>query len=392
MSTTNNRTRRAEPINRRVSTNGTVSYEFRLDVGARADGGRDRRRFTFATLAEARREFRRISTEVSTGRYVAGARTTVAEVAADWLDSRRDIRENTRRNYSDALLYVTRELGDLQIQALTQRHVDAWVTGLLANGGRDGRTLEPGTVRLALAVLKMVTKYAARQGIIARDPAEYVVSPKAKPTNRVTAQDIWTPREMIAFISFVKEEHRLWACYLLSAYGLRRSEVCGLRWSDVDLEAGTLSIEQGFVEVTGQHHVVGAPKTERSRRTLPLPEDLTEALRDLRARQRRESLAYGIGWEDDRHVCSNEDGTVVLPRTYSRQFAAMVKTAGLRPIILRNLRHTSVSVMLHDGVPPSTVAAWHGHDVRMSTAVYGRTYDAGLKIAAGALGRTAATG
>lgn len=389
---TNNRTRRAEPINRRVSNNGAVSYEFRVDVGVRADGGRDRRRFTFATLAEARREYRRVSTEVAAGRYVAGSRTTVAEVAADWLDSRRDIRENTRRNYRDALLYVTRELGASQIQALAQRHVDAWVTGLLAGGGRDGRPLEPGTVRLALAVLKMVTKWAARQGIIARDPAEYVVSPKAKPVNRVAAQDIWTPMAMLEFISFVKSSHRLWACYLLSAYGLRRSEVCGLRWSDVDIETGTLSIEQGFVEVDGQTHVVGAPKTERSRRTLPLPEEVATALHDLRAQQRRESLAHGIGWSDARHVCSDEDGTTVLPRTYSRQFAAMVKDAGLRPIILRNLRHTSVSVMLHDGVPPSTVAAWHGHDVRMTTAVYGRTYDAGLKFATGALGRTAATG
>jgi len=219
---------------------------------------------------------------------------------------------------------------------------------------------------LALAVLKMVTKWATRQGIIARDPAEYVVSPKAKPVNRVAAQDIWTPMEMLEFISFVKSSHRLWACYLLSAYGLRRSEVCGLRWSDVDIETGTLSIEQGFVEVDGQTHVVGAPKSERSRRTLPLPEEVATALHDLRAQQRRESLAHGIGWSDARHVCSDEDGTTVLPRTYSRQFAAMVKDAGLRPIILRNLRHTSVSVMLHDGVPPSTVAAWHGRDVRMT--------------------------
>ncbi|MGR6521807.1 tyrosine-type recombinase/integrase [Rhodococcus erythropolis] len=388
MSDNNSRkARRSEPITKRTAKNGSTSYTFQIDCGVRADGKRDRRRFTYSTLAEARREFRRISTEVDRGTYVGQTTMTVAECCTAWLESRRDIRANTRSHYAGSLKYAIRELGALKLQALTQRHVDDWVSGLLTHGGRDGGPLAPGTVRHALTMLKMVTAYAARQGLTPRDPAEYVEPPKAKAVNRVSATDIWTPANVCDFLDTAKDD-RLYGPFLLSAYGLRRSEVCGLRWSDVDLTRGTVSIEQGMVEVDGKHHAVDEPKTARSRRTLPMPDDVTTALRELRTVQLRESLAVGVAWDEHRHVCSNADGTPVLPRTFTKWFQRLSTKGGLPKITLRNLRHTSVSVMLHDGVPASTVAAWHGHDVRMTTAVYGRTYDDGLRQAAGALTRS----
>ena len=84
-------------------------------------------------------------------------------------------------------------------------------------------------------------------------------------------------------------------------------------------------------------------------------------------------------------MCSDETSKPVLPRTYTGWFDRIQATAGLPRITLRNLRHTSVSVMLHAGIPASTVAAWHGHDVRMTTTVYNRVYDEGLTTAAAAI-------
>lgn len=85
------------------------------------------------------------------------------------------------------------------------------------------------------------------------------------------------------------------------------------------------------------------------------------------------------------HVCSDETGKAVWPRTYTGWFHRIRIAAELPRITLRNLRHTSVSVMLHAGIPASTVAAWHGHDVRMTTTVYNRVYDEGLSTAASAM-------
>lgn len=202
---------------------------------------------------------------------------------------------------------------------------------------------------------------------------------------RVDASDVWT-REEVWHFSESAAAHRLHAVFLLSTFGLRRSEVCDLRWSDLDLSRGTLSVEQGHVEVSGSEHAIDAPKTSRLRRTLPLPQEAMAALRALRARQQQEeTLAIGVPWDEDRHVCSNEDGTPVLPRTYTGWFRRISKNAALRPITLRNLRHTSVSVMLQRGIPASTVAAWHGHDVRMTNSVCGRVYDDGLATAAAAM-------
>lgn len=385
------RSRRAEPISKRVAKNGAITYEFRIDTGRRTDGNRDRRRYTFRTLAEARREYRRLSAEIASGQFVGRVDFTVSEVCEQWLESRRDIRANTRRNYRDALKYVRRDLGAMKIQALRQHHVDQWVTAMIEHGSQTGKPLAPGTVRLALVMLKQVTEYAARQGLIARDPAQYVEAPRQRAAN-VAPTDVWT-RQQVQTFAAAAAGHRLYAVFLLACHGLRRSEVCGLRWADIDLAAGTLSVEQSYVEVDGREHAVDEPKTARSRRTLPLPADVTAALRELKTSQKRERLAVGIAFDESSHVCAHEDGAPVLPRTFTGWFQRIRIEAGLPRITLRNLRHSSVSVMLHAGIPASTVAAWHGHDVRMTTAVYNRVYDEGLTAAASAMFGTAeATG
>ena len=376
--------RRAEPIDRRTAKNGTVTYTFQVDVGTKPNGARIRQRFTYDSKTEARREYRRITTEVAAGTFVGRIDLTVAEVCDEWLKSRRDIRANTLRNYRDSLKYVKRDLGAVKLQALRQAHVDQWVNDMLETGSMRGdKPLAPATVRLALVMLQQVTEYATRQGLIPRDPAEYVEAPRQRPT-KVTASDIWT-REQVHTFAATASEDRLYAVFLMSCYGLRRSEACGLRWSDIDLVRSTLSIEQSHVEVDGKSHAVDEPKTARSRRTLPLPEDVSTALRELKTRQKRERLALGRSWDEATHVCSDETGKPVLPRTYTGWFNRIQATAGLPRITLRNLRHTSVSVMLHAGIPASTVAAWHGHDVRMTTTVYNRVYDEGLTAAAAAL-------
>ena len=125
----------------------------------------------------------------------------------------------------------------------------------------------------------------------------------------------------------------------------------------------------GRVAVGGEA-VEGAPKSRRSRRDLPLPADVTEALRALRTRQRREALELGRGWSDDRLVAVQEDGEPLRPESYTDEFQRLRAPAGLRRIKLHGLRNTSVSLMLDQGHPPHIVAAWHGHDPAVSLSIY----------------------
>lgn len=445
------RTRRAEPISTHVAKNGTTTYWFQVDVGVKPDGSRDRRKFTFRTKAEARREFRRITSEVAAGTYNKPTAITVDEACDAWLAGRRGIRQVTLYSYEMDLKPVRRYLGGKKLQALTKADGDALVRWMLTEartsprhyradslagrvvatvaehpdgitaaelvtalpGGdvhtcltalvRAGRVtrvrrgvyapaaeestapaekhgLSPQTVRSTLTTFGAVVQSYVDQGVLPRNVVALVERPKDADPDDAAAQRVedttaveataksWTLAEVGQFREAVSD-HRLYACWLLSCYGMRRSEVLGLRWSAVDLDTGTLSVRRGRVAV-GSEAVEGAPKSKRSRRDLPLPTDVVTALRTLRQRQRAEALALGVGWSEDRLVAVREDGEPLRPESYTDEFQRLRSRAGLRRIKLHGLRNTSVSLMLDQGHPPHIVAAWHGHDPAVALSIY----------------------
>ncbi|MEV6335622.1 hypothetical protein AB0M12_13020 [Nocardia vinacea] len=150
------KTRRAEPINTHTVDNGKVSYWFQIDVGVKPDGKRDRRRFTYTNKTEARREYRRISTEVAAGTYVAPTKTTVGAHITAWLDGRRDVRRVTVEGYRHALKPVVDRPGSLPLQQLTKKHVDDLVNWRLTEGRGGHRAASDD----AAAVLAFVGLHA----------------------------------------------------------------------------------------------------------------------------------------------------------------------------------------------------------------------------------------
>ncbi|WP_078313162.1 MULTISPECIES: tyrosine-type recombinase/integrase [unclassified Mycobacterium] len=442
------RTRRAEPISQHTAKNGTVSYWFQVDVGTKPDGGRDRRKFTFRTKAEARREFRRITSEVSSGTYNKPTAITVDEACDEWLAGRRGIRRVTIYSYENDLKPARRYLGGKKLQQLTKADGDSLVQWMLTeartsprhyradslagrvaalvsehpegitsadlvaalpgdvhsalsallSAGRvtrlrrgvytpaaedsavtaEKRGLSAQTVRSTLTAFGAVVQSYVDQGVLPRNVIALVERPKdADPDDSQRTEDAdsgeqtvksWTLAEVGQFREAVSD-HRLYACWLLSCYGLRRSEVLGLRWSVIDLDTGTLLVRRSRVAV-GSEAEEGAPKSKRSRRDLPLPADVTEALRSLKTAQKREAIALGVPWSDDRLVAVREDGEPLRPESYTDEFQRLRMRAGLRRIKLHGLRNTSVSLMLDQGHPPHIVAAWHGHDPAVALSIY----------------------
>jgi integrase len=442
------RTRRPEPITKRTARDGDVTYEFRVEVGTKPDGSRDRRRFTYPTLKQARAELRRITTEVAAGTYVKRSGLTVDQACDEWLAGRRGIRRVTVYSYEMDLKPVRRYLGGKQLQQLTKADGDALVRWMLTEARtspkhyragslagqvvalvsehpegitaaelaaalpgdvhtalsallRAGRItrprrgvyapaaapataakqrgLHPQTVRSALTTFGAVVQSYVDQGVLVRNVIALVERPKDadpddadaltedSPGTEPTVKS-WILAEVLQFRESVRED-RLYACWLLSAYGLRRSEVLGLRWNAVDLGTGTLSVRRGRVAVGGEVSE-GAPKSRRSRRDLPLPADVVAALRALRQRQRAEALALGVGWSDDRLVAVREDGEPLRPEGYTDEFQRLRARAGLSRIKLHGLRNTSVTLMLDQGHPPHIVAGWHGHDPAVALSIY----------------------
>lgn len=452
------RPRRAEPISKHIARNGAVSYRFQVDVGIRPDGTRDRQRFTFPTLAEARREYRRITTEVAAGAFVRRDSTTVAEYLSRWLDSRRDVRPNTLTGYRHSLKPVIEALGGIGLQHVRTADIDALVTvrlsgtpirqrdkrgrraaevliflreraegaqyneilaalgepgiksldRLVASGGvvRIGRgryvaveprdpqrprvpgSVSPRTVVTMLVVLSSALDDAMREGLVSRNVARMV----KRPTVEHHEMRSWTPEQASQFRHHVRDD-RLNACWLLTLAGLRRSEILGLRWSDVDFDAGTVSVAQGRVVVEGRGTVTGDPKSKRPRRALPMPVDVLTALRTFRLRQAQERLAIGSQYPDTGLVAVNAAGSPIRPETYSSQFAQHAKDAGVPFIRLHDVRHTAATMLLDSGTTPSATAKWLGHDPAITLRVYGHVYDDALAAAGDALmGRSRITG
>ena len=228
--------------------------------------------------------------------------------------------------------------------------------------GKDGQPLAPATRRCAIVRLTSVTAHALRRRWLPYDPAADLDAPEQREITATDPGDIWTPEQMGAFLDHVAA-HRLGGCFALSLIGLRREEVGGLRWCDLDLETGTLRIRQARVDINGRDTIV-PPKTARSARELPLPPRELAMLKAMKLAHKTERLAVGRPMADGGLLLSRADGAPLPVRDYSRLFAAQRTAAGLTSIMLGKLRHSNISRMRAAGVPADVVAAWSGHSER----------------------------
>jgi len=231
----------------------------------------------------------------------------------------------------------------------------------------------------------MVVQSYVDQGLLPRNVIALVERPN-DPIDENEDDDLektksWTLDEVEKFRK-TAQTHRLYACWLLSCYGMRRSEVLAGRWTR--FTETNIKVRRGRVAVDNEVDE-NLPKSKRSRRNLPPPPDLVEALRALKILQMSECRALGIPWTDDRLIAVHEDGTPVRPEWYSDEFQRIRERAGLRRITLKGLRNTSVSLMLTLGYSPHIVGAWHGHDPAVSLSIYSDAQTEDLRAAGAAL-------
>jgi integrase len=264
---------------RKITTiTGQAKYRLIVDMGKRPNGARHQHCQTFDTLKEAKAKQAQIRDGRETGTLIKPTKTTVGQAIDTWLAGRRNLRPATQRNYRHALELVSKRLGHVQLQALGKAQLDAMVTELLKSGRRSGNVksqrLSPRSVNESLSLLSSVLEDAVRQGTLSRNVAKLVERPQQIRKEMRT----WTADQAGAFLEHVAAD-RLSAAFQLSLYGLRRGEVLGLCWTDIDMAAKTLTIRRSRVEASSSMVVEGEPKTERGKRTLPLDDALVAARR-----------------------------------------------------------------------------------------------------------------
>lgn len=265
-------------------------------------------------------------------------------------------RASTVATYAHAVdAWIVPHLGGERLLSLTPAHVEAMTTALRERGGRGGRPLTRAA-QVAHGVLRMALDDAVRRGYVTRNVAAVVRRPgvKARPMS------CWTGEQAQEFLSGAANDRLYAAWVLLLARGPRRGEIAGLRWADVDLDAGRLRITHTRIVVDGKV-VDSTPKTDAGRRTVPLDAGLVKVLQAHRERQLFEARAGGIAWTDSGYVFAREDGLPFNPESISQRFERLSARVGVPKIRLHDLRHTAASLMLEDGTPVKVAAEMLGH-------------------------------
>jgi integrase len=242
------------------------------------------------------------------------------------------------------------------VQRLSPAQLNAFYRYLLTEAGKDRQGLAPKTVRNVHNIVHRALKDAVRWGYLVRNVAEAADPPKGKSAE----MRVWAPDQLRAFLEYVREDD-LYAFWLLvTTTGMRRGELAGLRWADVDLEVGRLAVRQPRV-VVGNAPQASEPKTARGRRSLALDPVTVAALRRHRARQLEHKLAVGARFQDSGLVFTWPDGSAIHPLRFSRWFEQHARRAGLPKIRLHDLRHSYASAALAAGVPAKVISERLGH-------------------------------
>jgi integrase len=354
-----------------------------VSMGKKENGRRDRRHVSGAKRADVVAKVRAIEAKRDAGIVEAAGRApTVAEWLDHWLDNiaARKVRARTLESYrSTVRLHLRPGVGHHRLDRLQPEHLER-MYGALAEKG-----LSPATILRAHRVLSRALRVASQRGKVARNVATLVDPPAVKRPTTALPLSADEARKVLTTAPAHRNAAR-WTVAL--AVGLRQSEALGLRWADVDLDNGTLTVRRGLHRVAQQGLVYEEPKADRSRRTLALPAQLVEALRAHRAAQLEERVAAGSLWEDHDLVFAQVNGRPIERKSDWKAWKNLLNEAGVREVRLHDGRHTAATLLLSEGVHPRVVMEVLGHSqMRTTTDTYSHVMPALGREAADRMGK-----
>ncbi len=312
----------------------------------------------YATKKAAESAMRDALHEREHGDYVAPVDLTTGDyLTGKWLPSlgSEELSPNTLHAYKLHVKRINAHLGRIPLQKLSRSDVSVMAAKLASETSARGGILSPASRRAVLVVLHHALGDAVAAGLLRSNPAHGVPRPKV----RMAELHTWSRDELAAFLRATKDDRLSPLWRLLAMTGLRRGEALGLRWSDVDLAAGRLSIQRQ--RVTTDYEVMERPtKTDRGR-SVAIDAATVGALRDQSQRQLDDADEWGDAWVGEGHVFTREDGEPWHPDRITTLFAQAVKAAGAPSIRLHDLRHGWATLALGAGIHPKVVQERLGH-------------------------------
>jgi len=341
---------------RKVTRGSRSFYEAVVDMGKDSTGKRRQRSQSFHTKREAVVAEAAWKADINKGVAVDTSRQTVAGLLQYWLDTYAvpNCRPTTLEGYTRTITrHIVPALGNVPAQKLTPAMVQQFYADLKAAG------VGAAQQQLCHIRLSQALKHAVRLELVARNVAQAVTPPRYS----TPVMHVWTATEARQYLDVAADRGRLGPLWLLALMtGLRKGEMLGLRWTDVDIAAGVLDVKQAQVMVAHRPRI-GPPKSSAALRTVALPEEVVAALRAHKARQGAQRLAAGPDWhaEGEGLVFTTPEGDMVRPARVARELARLTTLAGVPRIRVHDMRHTFVTQALASGADLKAVSVHVGH-------------------------------
>ncbi len=347
--------------------------------------GRKRRSLYGKTRKEAQDKLRGALRDVDLGLDLVAGRQTVEQFMIRWLEdvARPKLRPSTLKSYESYVrLHIIPTLGHHRLTKLTPQDVQTFLNAKSATG------LSPRTVQYIRAILRRALGQAVKWGLVGRNVAALVDPPRSV---RKLVEPLSADHAR-AFIAATASDRLGPLFHVAIASGLRQGELFGLRWQDVDLNAGTLTVRHAMQRVNGKPTFV-EPKTALSQRTVTLPASAVAALRAQRTCQIENRLLAGSRWQDWGLVFSSTIGTPLEPSNVGHRLHKLLEGAGLPRQRFHDLRHCAASLLLAGGVAPRTIMGILGHSqIGLTMNTYAHLSPGLERDAAAALGAILAAG
>ncbi len=322
-------------------------------------GERKQKRVTGKTKKEVEQAVIEILSQVNRNMYFEPCKDVLADYLKWWLDncSKQRTVKKTYERYGEIIRdHLIPELGHIKLALLEPIHIQTYYAKALEGTRRDGKEggLSPTTVKHHHALLSAALSDAVRFRKINSNPAQFVKSPQRE-KHRVTTLN---SQELKALLKRLEGTVLYMPAFIAANTGMRLGEVLGLRWQDVDLVGNNLTVCQTLVR-TKSGLEFGTGKTSTSNRTIAISQQVAAVMRSHKAKQAKDRLSAGGGYEDHDLVCARTDGRP-MSINVSSNFRREARKMGFL-ISFHDLRHSHATLLMQAGVNPKVVSERLGH-------------------------------
>ncbi len=354
----------AAKIYKRTNANGTTVYTTVVSLPRNSTGKSKQIRITKTKLREVERERTRILAAYENGEYseAGNKRQTVAAYLQDWLkQASANLRPASTGRYEEIIrLHITPVLGKVVLNKLTAQQVSRLYASLLER-------LSKSTVSNVHTVLHKALDQAMKWDLVSQNVTDKVDPPsKGKPEHHT-----WNDEQVRAFLRAADSDAYAALWWLAVYSGMRRGELLGLKWQDVDIDGASITIKHTYSRGVGNKYELGSTKTQSGRRTVTLPGQVLSRLKAHHTRQSDARLHLGDDYIDRGFVFADEVGRPIHPNTLTHHFHKIIAAAGLPRIRIHDLRHGHATELMEAGVHPKVVSERLGHsNTRITMDLY----------------------